>query len=212
MDQLDAVSKVSGRNPDFYECILEIVDQARAFPDIRVVLACRKFDLDNDDRFRQLTAQDGIAQEIAVSELDTATVTKIVQDLGYDNLTAPQRQLLSLPLRLSLFSKIATSRPEELASFQSGHDLFDLFWDHVRTEASAGFEHPLRFTEVIDALCDHMSNKQRLSTPSAALDSFQPDARRMTSEGMLTLDGTQYSFFHESFSTTRLHADSQGEE
>ena len=199
VDQLDAVGKVSGRNPDFYECILEIVDQTRAYPNMRVVLACRKFDLDNDERFRQLTAQDGRARDIAVAELDAATVTKIVKDLGYDNLTAAQRQLLSLPLFLSLFSKIASSRSEELASFQSGHDLFSLFWSHVRTQASAGFEHQLRFTEVIDALCDHMSDKQRLSVPAAVLDSFQPDAQRMTSEGMLTFDDSQYSFFHESF-------------
>lgn len=50
VDQLDAVSRASGRNTQFFECIEQIIDQAQTFPRMKLLLACRKFDLDNDSK------------------------------------------------------------------------------------------------------------------------------------------------------------------
>ena len=54
IDQLDAVSNTSGRNPQVFEVVTELLKQARAYPNIRVLLACRSFDLQHDDRFQKL--------------------------------------------------------------------------------------------------------------------------------------------------------------
>jgi hypothetical protein len=60
VDQLDAVSLASGRHPNFFECIHEMLQQAQAHPSMRLLLACRTFDLHNDHRLRQLTGQHGL--------------------------------------------------------------------------------------------------------------------------------------------------------
>ncbi|MFO1520499.1 MAG: hypothetical protein U1G05_00320 [Kiritimatiellia bacterium] len=59
IDQLDAVSLVSGRNPEFFDCVHEIIRQAAAFPNMRLLLACRHFDITKDSRLRELVSEDG---------------------------------------------------------------------------------------------------------------------------------------------------------
>jgi hypothetical protein len=54
IDQLDAVSLASGRNPLFFQCIEEMIRQARTYTGMRVIVVCRKFDLENDRRFASL--------------------------------------------------------------------------------------------------------------------------------------------------------------
>ena len=54
IDQLDALSLASGRNTNLFDCVYEIIRQAQAHPNMHILLACRKFDLDNDYRLRQL--------------------------------------------------------------------------------------------------------------------------------------------------------------
>jgi GTPase SAR1 family protein len=64
IDQLDAVSTASGRISDFFDCIEQIVDQAKDYPKMRLLLACRKFDLDYDYRLKRLTGEKGIADMV----------------------------------------------------------------------------------------------------------------------------------------------------
>src|SRR5690606_7360743 len=54
IDQLDAVSLASGRMLGNFDVIAGLIREATAFDRMRVVLACRKFDVDNDERIRGL--------------------------------------------------------------------------------------------------------------------------------------------------------------
>lgn len=54
IDQLDAISVTSGRIPQTFEVIANLIREARAFSNVHVLLACRKFDADNDHRIRTL--------------------------------------------------------------------------------------------------------------------------------------------------------------
>ncbi|MEV5935245.1 hypothetical protein AB0L56_21595 [Streptomyces sp. NPDC052079] len=56
VDQLDAVSMASGRIPATFDAVADLVDEAAAYPGMRVVLACRSFDVEADARIRRLTA------------------------------------------------------------------------------------------------------------------------------------------------------------
>lgn len=82
IDQLDAVSLASGRNPQFFDCMAEIIKQAQVHPKMRVVLACRKFDLDNDHRLQRLTDLNGIAEIVSINRLSHPRVQKVVSELG----------------------------------------------------------------------------------------------------------------------------------
>src|SRR5439155_20613247 len=79
VDQLDAVSLASGRLPDQLDPIVEMIGEARGFPGMRLVLACRQFDLDRDPRLRALVEATGPAELEAVGLLDSAQVDGAVE-------------------------------------------------------------------------------------------------------------------------------------
>ena len=49
IDQLDALSSVSGRNVHQRQLLEELIQQAERYPELRLFLACRSFDLEHDD-------------------------------------------------------------------------------------------------------------------------------------------------------------------
>ncbi|SMD24555.1 hypothetical protein [Lentzea albidocapillata] len=200
IDQLDAISKASGRMPGAMDVIAALVREARAFPAMRLIFACRKFDLDNDDRIRQI-ANDPQAYPIEIAQL-TESDTRLVLEaasVSADALTAQQRQLLRTPLNLKLYLSVG---PESGApDFRSVKDLFDAYWERKLTDCRTRADSPVRFVEVIDVLTTSMSARQRLSAPVSVLDSGNlfPEALLLVSEHVLVRTGRQIAFFHESF-------------
>jgi len=201
IDQLDAVSLASGRRPSFFDCVGEIIRQAQTHPQMRLLLACRRFDLNNDHRLRRLTAEDGIAQSVTVNRLPHPTVRTVVSELGLDAslLTAKQLNLLSLPLHLSLLAEVAEDSSVRALDFSTARDLYERFWDYKQRVIRGRLGRPVKWAQVIDALCDHMSRGQVLSAPKGILDNWSADAEVMASECVLVEDRKRYSFFHEGF-------------
>jgi hypothetical protein len=58
IEQLDAVSVVSGRRPEVFDAVASLVREARAHANMRLLLVCRAFDLENDARLRDLREQE----------------------------------------------------------------------------------------------------------------------------------------------------------
>ncbi|HAX79147.1 MAG TPA: hypothetical protein DCY88_25805 [Cyanobacteria bacterium UBA11372] len=202
IDQLDAVSLASGRNPQFFDCVAEIIKQVQAHPKMRLVLACRKFDLDNDYRLRHLTDENGIAEPVIINRLPHATVREVFAKLGLDatRLNEKQLNLLSVPLNLRLLAEVAADSRIDALSFKTVRDLYYHFWDYKQAVIERDrLGRPVQWTCVIDALCKYMSHRQVLSAPEDIIDNWRSDTRAMVSEHVLIHDGRRYSFFHEGF-------------
>ncbi|MBE9109272.1 hypothetical protein IQ273_07570 [Nodosilinea sp. LEGE 07298] len=201
IDQLDAVSLVSGRNPQFFDCISQLINQAKAHPNIHLLLACRKFDLENDNRFKHLTGQDGIAEAVNISRLPTSVVKEVVAKLGLEvsGFSEKQLLLLSLPLHLSLLAEVIVEPNGDFLNFETAKDLYDQFWDYKQKKIRERLGHSIRWTQVIDILCNYMSDHQVLSAPEIFLDEVSEDAGIMASEHVLLKENKRISFFHESF-------------
>ncbi|MFC7380644.1 AAA family ATPase [Sphaerisporangium rhizosphaerae] len=197
VDQVDAVSLLSGRMPKSFDPIADLVREASAFPEMRVVLACRKFDAENDHRIRALT-DDLRARRIEIGELSDEAVAEAIADMGLDGsrLSDPQRRLLRVPLHLVLLKTIGA----EALSFQKTRQLFDAYWRRKCLECKQR-NGSVRFQRVIAVLADAMSRSQRLSVPSALLDEddLALDGELLVSEHVLVRDEEQIAFFHEGF-------------
>ena len=130
IDQLDAVSMASGRNPQFFDCIGAMLEEARQHPNMRVLSACRKFDVDNDNRLRDLVGENGIAQEFRVESFDAETVRSLLAAAGFDpdQFSAKQIDLLALPLHMHLLSEVARGGAVDTSVLQTTKDLYDAFW------------------------------------------------------------------------------------
>ncbi|SFP63098.1 hypothetical protein SAMN05660464_3766 [Geodermatophilus dictyosporus] len=199
IDQLDAVSLASGRMPGTFDVIAAVIREATVFPDMRVVMACRKFDVDNDERIRGLATRPGSAI-VAVGPLTDAQVDAAVTAMGLyaEALTAQQRKLLQAPLHLVLLATVA-GEPNALA-FQTGGHLFDAYWDRKRRNVAAR-RTGARFEPVVSAVAEAISRRQRLSVPMTVLDrdDLANDADVLVSEHVLVRDGREIAFFHETF-------------
>ena len=201
IDQLDALSLASGRNTEFFDCIYEIVRQAQVHPNMRILLACRRFDLDNDYRLRRLTDSDGVAETVVVERLAHETVCEVVARFGLDPtlLNSRQLDLLSAPLHLKLLSELVADEDIRALNFETAQDLYKRFWDYKQRVIRERLGRSVKWTQVVYALCDYMDDHQILSAPEVVVEKWISDTDAMVSENVLVLENTRYSLFHEGF-------------
>lgn len=200
VDQVDAVSMSSGRMPASFDAVASLMREAAGFPHMRMLLGCRKFDVDNDERIRAVIKQEGVSQ-VEVGQLSNRQIDAAVQAMGIDagSLTDDHYRLLSSPFNLVLLRSI--SDQSDVLSFRSSRELLDAYWDRKRRDCRQGRSPAPRFNDVIGALVDAMSERQRLAAPVTVLDrdDLTDDARVLESEHIIVRDGRQYAFFHEAF-------------
>ncbi|MGQ7753632.1 hypothetical protein ACUN29_35000 [Streptomyces sp. WC2508] len=198
VDQLDAVSMASGRIPETFDAVADLVDEAAAHPGMRVILACRAFDAEADARIRRLAALDHCTR-MPIGSLSDAQVDTAVTGMGLDvsRMAPPQRALLRSPLHLVLLAQVADQ--EEALSFHTTRQLFDAFWDTKQEECAR--RPSVRFHDAVSVVVAAMNARQRLSVPHNVLDTDDLAASRkvLESEHVFVRDGRQLAFFHESF-------------
>ena len=201
IDQIDALSLASGRNTDLFDCVYGILREAQAHPNVRLLLACRKFDLDNDHRLRRLTESDGVAEAVVVGRLPHETVHEVVSRLGLDanSLNFKQRDLLSVPLHLKLLSELVADVEIRRLNFETAQDLYERFWVYKQQVTRERIGRPVQWTQVVYGLCEHMHERQTLSAPEVVVEEWISDTSAMVSENVLVLENKRYSFFHEGF-------------
>ena len=200
LDQIDAVSQASGRNPGFFDCIAALMEQAHSHPNMRILSACRKFDIDNDPRLRGLTADERVAKEIRLEQFDEATVRAVIARMGVDssNLSARQISLLSLPIHLRLLEETLAMSECPSLGFQTSTDLYGRFWDHKRAAIGSHIDE-VRLHRIVSLLVQNMVEREALFVPLATLDKYFDDVSLLVSENILARDGERVSFFHEGF-------------
>ncbi len=198
VDQLDAMSLASGRNPQMWEVFRDLCDEVRSYPRMKMILACRDFDLDHDHRLRNLgDAQSGFAK-FPLAKLSEAEVHSSINAAGHGQLKLNPQQLeiLGVPFHLLLFLQGDPSR-----GFSTVGELYDRYWLRKRQNLRKALGRDPYWNEVIDALTTKMSEQQLLFAPMSVTDDWELDAQAMASEHVLieVQNRRQYRFFHESF-------------
>ncbi len=199
IDQLDAVSLASGRLPERFDVVMDLIGEALSMDGMRVVLACRQFDIDNDHRIRTLASRADVTT-VEVGLLAEEDVESAVVRMGLDptHLSPSQCVLLQTPLHLVLLGTISSET--DALVFQSRGSLFEAFWDRKRQTARARRQ-GVRFNEVVSRIANVASERQVLSVPVEMLDDGDliEDANVLVSEHVLARDSGRIAFFHEAF-------------
>ena len=203
VDQLDAVGTASGRSLEFFEAVDGLLSEARGLRNrlkLHVVVVCRSFDWENDYHLRRVLSDQ--PSRIDVGEFTPEEVRLVLTSGRYpiDLFKATQLELLRLPQNLALFIE-ATYETSQAPKFENEKELFDSYWETKRKAVGrrAGAV-PDRWTDVIETMCDEMTQTQQLSIPLEKLDGFDiAYLNQMTSENVLAFDGKRYAFGHESF-------------
>ncbi len=197
IDQVDAVSEVSGRDGQVKEVIFRLITDAHNFGGVRIVVVCRTFDLDSDPRLKRLKEANR-AKTIDVPLLDwKADIEPLLKnkDVDASSLNEPQRQLLRLPINLAVFLEIDDSE----FSFYSRSNLHEKLIEKKQRTITKERKPPWSLVQPLTVMCNWMSERQKLSAPVSVLDAFLGAVDILTSEGLIISSRGQVNFFHESF-------------
>lgn len=199
IDQIDAISEVSGRISAIREVIFEFLSYARFSDNIRIIAACRTYDLTNDSALLQLEKAQRV-QRIEVKLLDWAAEVEplfTVKGIPCDSFTAKQRELLTLPLNLALFLEVF-ELGERPIQFQSTTELFDrLIEKKQRAIRDRGYP-AFAVMPVLSHLAKVMSSDQSLDAPVAVLDQYPNALDLLATEHLVSSVNGRINFFHES--------------
>lgn len=199
VDQLDAVSLYSGRMPDSYDAVLEMLEQAANHPQVKIVLVVRTVDLTADPRMRSLLADTAHVDTLEIGELAPEAVRAALLASGVDVsvLSSTTLTLLQTPLHLAVFSRL-DSTSQQLA-YRTLPDLYQQFTNQVRqaVEREPG---AVNLQTIIAPLLLYMSDHETLQAPAGVLDQIpQSQVSALVSAGILVEDGARVSFFHETY-------------
>lgn len=199
IDQIDAISEVSGRTGAIREVIFELLRYARFSKNVRIIAACRTYDLTNDSALLQLE-KDQKVNRIEIKALDWSTEVEplfTAKEIPCDGFTAKQRELLTLPLNLVLFLEVFETG-ERAMRFQSTTELFDrLVEKKQRAIRDRGYP-TFAIMPVLSHLAKVMSCDQSLDAPAAVLDQFPNALDLLATEHLISRVSGRINFFHES--------------
>ncbi|WP_029631335.1 hypothetical protein [Zavarzinella formosa] len=196
LDQLDSIRWTSSHAAARWEACREMIEAALALPNIVVVLACRTFDLRDDQQIRSWLEKHK-TQETPVGEFTDDEVKTVVSALGGDSgrLTAKQRQLLRSPLLLSLWHDIGGPQAPDGWSTLSG--LMRMYWRlQISGLAKAGISNA-DARAVINELVTLLDRGGGLSVPARCLDAFDTARSALLSAGALRESNGRVQFAHQ---------------
>jgi hypothetical protein len=205
LDQIDAFGVGSGRNPAALEAIEDVVADARALR-VRVLLVCRAFEMEADERIRRLIAgdhsdrADQTHQPIEVGQFDREQVKEALAEELVDGEALPPQllELLRVPLHLHMMIMLRRNGLLDSAHIRTRLQLFDCFYDCVldrvrRRDPGAQAE------AATGRLAELLSARQALTAPEAALGEHRSTVGLLASEGWLRSADGKVGFAHEAF-------------
>lgn len=199
VDQLDAVSVTSGRHPERFSLVSDLLRECRSYPKLRALLACRRFDIENDRALRAV-AHDDNAAVVSIGNFDEDQVREALAGARLSaTVQPPLMGLLVVPLHLALYIELALGGASGLASARTITQLYDRYWDAKRSACRIARGGNDEWLLVIERLVRRMNDKQELSVPHPVVDDLDQQVKVMASEGVLIVDQGRVTFFHETF-------------
>ncbi|MER8977915.1 hypothetical protein [Mesorhizobium sp. M0870] len=199
IDQVDAISEASGRSGRIRDQLFQMIGDSHFFPHMRVVVACRSYDLEHDSRLKQL-AGSPYTQSVTLKPLDwDVAVQPILARLGLGarQFSERERRMLAMPINLQMFANLS-ELGETVEGELSGSRLFDqLLGFRAREFRQAG----IAWTPhaALGAMAQSMSKNQELIVPASVLASYPGGVDALGSAGLITAVGGKLQFAHESF-------------
>jgi hypothetical protein len=199
IDQLDAVASYSGRMQDNYESVDEVLSEATANPNLRIVLVVRSVDLRKDPRLDRLRGDTARVAELHVGRFTPVQVSDALERSGIDpsSVDVATMKLLEVPLHYAVFNQLNVAN--KAGSFSTLQDLYARFTEQtmrdVRNRVGS-----LNWPAITGPVIRYMSQNEVLRAPASILRSADPwEVGGLLSCGILFEDNSTVSFFHETY-------------
>ena len=196
VDQIDALSLTLSKDRHDLELYRNLITSLALIDGLRIVVSCREYDLNYETFLQPLTEH----HIIRVKKLNEETVKKFIEGKGadYDSFNDFTKNLLSIPLYLSLFCKVYT--PGWNSNVTSLDDLYDRLWDKYINAKELNIDKK-ELTNTLEDIAFRMYDRQELVIGAKILeDNHGPILDYLKSSGLIqNVDGNKIQFFHQSF-------------
>ena len=197
IDQIDALSLTLSSNRAPLRSLLRLVDVARTIPNIRIVLSCRQYDLEYDPILEEYR----FGHRVEMGLLDQATVTQILHDNQYNNISERSAlfNTLCTPLYLYLFLKLSDNHTAINLNLNSS-GLYDLLWKRTLNEISRDQISREKILTLLDSVSGQMYANQNLSLARVCINSSLEQELNylLSKEFLIQVSKNKVQFFHQS--------------
>lgn len=198
LDQVDAIRWTSSHSADAWDVCEELIEEAFATPNVRVVLVCRSFDLNDDPRIAAWKARDGtLALEVA--QLPESEAKRVVERAGgsWDALSTAQRHLLRTPQSLYLWWTLVRDGLD-MSGVTRITDLLRAFWKNRRGRL-ADMGVPIDSQQrLLAAVIGFMDSNGELSAPASVAGPLARELDAFKTLDLIRDDGKRIAFAHQS--------------
>lgn len=197
LDQLDSLSSVSGRSINKWFVINQLLQQVCKYPNIKVLIACRDFDLNKDSRLKEfIQTNEESVEKIFINNLSNEVVIDTLTKLGVNKNRINDKllKLFSIPLHLQMLCAVSENTDITNLNYENKLELYNAFWDSKCT--LIGDE---AWFSLINLMVNYLNNNKSLVAPQCIFDRYKTNLNKLLSECVFCQDEKNISFFHETF-------------
>jgi len=196
IDQVDAVSEVSGRHSAVRDMLMQLIETIKYHNNIKIVISCRTYDFFNDQRLASLIEYEE-CQNIEVKNLiwDEEVVPLLKKlDVDVSNISEKQKALLRIPVILSVFCQLSP-----VPEFSNNCELYNRFIEQKTRMISVKQGTLIDIESICIKLSEEITKAQSLSISKYKTSCSSSDLDIIESEGLIVRTNNEIAFFHESF-------------
>ena len=200
IDQIDALSQYLSNDRDKLNILLNVIAawEKEYSKDIRIIVSCRKYDLEYDPSLSQLKEH---STAIEVNRLDDKDVEYVINRLDsglYCKLTSQTITILKTAQYLDVFCRLYGSDNVREYNYQNYMELYDGLWLSLINYASKHTSCS-NLEDVMFEIAKSVQGAETL-TPTWLITAGNNNATRyLASECIVKYDHKRISFFHQSF-------------
>lgn len=197
IDQIDALSQYLSNDREMISLFVNLILSLKDYHDIKIVVSCRKYDLEYDVNLRFLSCNAYLVDLGKLSVSDVKRTLNILKNGLGEQLDNDIIGLLQTAYLLNLFC-LLYRRNRRIARFRNAHQLYDEFWkslvNNVPPTLKAHHVESILFTIAESA------HRQKTLAPLVSVDAAGENVLvYLASNGAVVKINGGYSFFHQSF-------------
>lgn len=200
IDQIDALSQYLSNDRDKLNILMNVIAawEKEYSKDIRIIVSCRKYDLEYDPSLSQLKEH---STAIEVNRLDDKDVEYVINKLDsglYCKLTSQTITILKTAQYLDVFCRLYGSGNVREYNYQNYMELYDGLWLSLINYAN---EHTpcSNLEDVMFEIARSIQEAETLTPTWLITASNNKATRYLASECIVKYDNKRISFFHQTF-------------
>lgn len=207
LDQLDALRWTQSHSRIAVDVCREIVNQVEMFNTerkykISIVFVCRSYDLENDNSINSLFKEERNEKQknkwkkVAVGDFDDKTVSNIIGNKKYNQLTVKLKELLRIPSNLFIWEQL--NPKGNYAECSSTSNLVFEWWKQLLKVALSQGISESELNQTKSTIIDWLEKNGKIYFPLKALRLSESHLNYLSSNSFLNIYDKKASFAHQS--------------